>query len=213
MLLPMNLRTPTRLVLPTYLFIPPSVRFIGFLKISACCRVRWSISLSGLKDIFIRLHMAISNVLTAVRMIPALLCSQCGSICACNLVFNISSSSHAIHMEFSSSSKTSSLPFPSLRKSMTMHRRLPKHSRMHTYNMHASAIFKSKNMVRLGQLFLPSLHAGVLKEVSFAAKQPFNVMRYVSRTCPRMFLTLFCRQSSGQTLKHCELSSSLSMKP
>ena len=92
---------------------------------------------------------------------------------------------------------------------------LPKLSRMHTYNTHASAIFKNKNMVGPGQLFLPSPHDGELKKVSsmvyFAAKQPFNVMRYVSRICHRMSLTLCCRKSSGQTLRHCELSSSLSI--
>src|SRR5579859_332528 len=118
-------------------------------------------------------------------------------------------------MEFNSSSKTSSILSRSSRKSTTMHRRLPKHSRMHTYNTHASAIFKNKNMVGGGQLFLPSPHDGELKRVSlmvyFAAKQPFNVMRYVSRICHRMSLTLFYRKSSGQTLRHCELSSSLSM--
>src|SRR5437762_4829816 len=123
--------------------------------------------------------MAILNVLTAVQWILALRCCQCGSIYARNPIFNISSSSHAIHMEFNSSSKTSSLPFHSSRKSMTMHRRLPKHSRMHIYNMHAFAIFNIKNMVEPGQLFSQSPHAGDLKKVSlmvyFAAKQPSNV--------------------------------------
>jgi len=150
----------TRLALPTSPFIPPSAQFIGFLRISVRCRVHQLISWTGSKNIFILSHMAILNVLTAVQQIPVLQCCQCWSICARNPIFNISFSFHAIHMEFNSSSKTSSLLFHSLRKSTTMHRRLPKHSRMHIYNMHASVIFNTKNMVEPGQLFSQSPHAG-----------------------------------------------------
>lgn len=46
---------------------------------------------------------------------------------------------------------------------------------------------------------------------SNAAKQPFNVMQYVSRMCQMMSLTLFYYQTSGQILRDCELFSSLSM--
>src|SRR2546423_11680280 len=118
-------------------------------------------------------------------------------------------------MEFNSSSKTSSIPFRNSPKSTIMHRQLPKLSRMHTYNMHASTIFNIKNTVEPGQLFSPSLHAGDLKRVfstvCFVAKQLSNVTRYASRICQRISLTSFCRQSFGQTLRHCELFSSLLM--
>ena len=59
-----------------------------------------------------------------------------------------------------------------------------------------SQYFNTKNIVEPKQLFSQSPQPRDLKKVSlmvyFTAKQPSNVIQYISRICQRMSLTLFC---------------------